>query len=84
MNIQEFRNKIKLMREIQRPAGIPIIIEVTPIDPIARLKAQLAATDYKVIKCAEYYMAGIDPPYNIVILNEERQAIRDQINELEQ
>lgn len=50
---------------------------------IAQLKEQLAATDYKIIKCSEYSLAGIDAPYDIATLHSERQAIRDQINALE-
>lgn len=50
---------------------------------IKKLKAQLAATDYKVIKCSECALAGEPAPYDIKELHAERQAIRDQINELE-
>ena len=50
---------------------------------IELLKAQLASTDYKVIKCAECDLAGIELPYDVVALNAERQTIRDKINELE-
>lgn len=52
-------------------------------EQIAELKAQLTATDYKVIKCSEAQMAGEPLPYNIVALHAERQALRDQINALE-
>ena len=47
------------------------------------LKEQIAQTDYKVIKCSECSLAGIELPYDIKVLNEERQALRDRINELE-
>lgn len=50
---------------------------------IAELKAQLDGTDYKIIKCSEYSLAGIELPYNIADLHVARQAIRDEINELE-
>ena len=50
---------------------------------IAELKAELASTDYMLIKCAEYSFAGIDLPYNIIELHTQRQALRDEINELE-
>lgn len=50
---------------------------------IKKLKAQLAATDYKVIKCSEYQLLGEPMPYDVVALHAERQAIRDKINELE-
>ena len=51
---------------------------------IAELKAQLAATDYKVVKCSEAQLAGEELPYDIFALHVERQAIRGQINELEE
>ena len=50
---------------------------------ISMLKAQLEASDYKVIKCYEYSLAGLPAPYDTQELHAERQAIRDQINALE-
>lgn len=50
---------------------------------ISDLKTQLAETDYKIIKCYEYQLVGLELPYDIQTLHAERQAIRDQINELE-
>jgi hypothetical protein len=47
------------------------------------LKTQLSATDYKVIKCYEYNLVGEALPYDISLLHEEREAIREQIRELE-
>lgn len=52
-------------------------------EQITELKAQLTATDYKVIKCSEAQMAGEPLPYDIAVLHAERQALRDQINALE-
>lgn len=61
---------------LARKASEPI-----PIDQqIIALKAELTETDYKIIKCAEYQLAGLELPYNIVTLNADRQAIRNQIN----
>jgi len=51
-------------------------------EEIYKLKKELEDTDYKVIKCAEYQLAGLDMPYDVVELNTARQAIRDKINEL--
>lgn len=51
---------------------------------IRDLSCDLAAGDYKIIKCYEYSLVGIDFPYNIAELNAERQAIRDEINELKE
>lgn len=50
---------------------------------IATLKSQLAETDYKIVKCSEYQLAGIELPYDIQLLHTERQSLRDKINELE-
>ena len=50
---------------------------------IESLKMQLAETDYKVIKVAECLACGLDAPYDVAALHQERQAFRDQINALE-
>lgn len=50
---------------------------------IATLKTQLTETDYKIVKCSEYQLAGLELPYDIQLLHTERQVIRDRINELE-
>ena len=59
-------------------------VEPTPTEKIAELKKRLAATDYKVIKCAECQMLGQETPYDVAELHAERQAIRDEINKLEE
>ena len=50
---------------------------------INQLKSELEATDYKIIKCSEYQLAGLEAPYNVAELHAERQALRDKINTLE-
>lgn len=50
---------------------------------IAQLKAELAASDYKVTKCYESSLVGDALPYDIEELHQERQSIRDEINRLE-
>ena len=50
---------------------------------IESLKMQLAESDYKVIKVAECLACGLDAPYDVAVLHQERQALRDQINALE-
>lgn len=50
---------------------------------IERLKSELQDSDYKVIKCAEAMAVGADMPYDVASLHNERQALRDKINELE-
>ena len=44
----------------------------------------LAESDYKIIKCAEYGLSRLEPPYVIEELHRERQSIRDKINEMEE
>lgn len=53
------------------------------LSEIERLKSELQASDYKVIKCAEAMAVGADMPYDVASLHDERQALRDKINELE-
>ena len=53
------------------------------LSEIERLKSELQESDYKVIKCAEAMAVGAELPYNITALHNERQALRDKINELE-
>lgn len=50
---------------------------------IERIKSELKESDYKVIKCAEAMAVGADMPYDVASLHNERQALRDKINELE-
>lgn len=49
---------------------------------IRNLECDLAATDYKVIKCYEAELVGEEFPYDITTLHKERQAMRDKINKL--
>lgn len=46
----------------------------------AKLIDELAESDYKVIKCYECSLIGIELPYNIEDLHKERQLLRDRIN----
>lgn len=48
-----------------------------------RLKAQLAAGDYRIVKIAEYAAAGKPAPYDIAELTAARDVIRAEINQLE-
>lgn len=50
---------------------------------IEQLKAQLASTDYKVVKISECLAICSEMPYNAQELHQQRQAIRDRINQLE-
>lgn len=57
--------------------------EVSVEEQISDLKAELSSTDYKIVKCSEYQLAGLELPYDISSLHAERQVLRDKINELE-
>ena len=57
--------------------------EVKKMRQIELLKSQLTSTDYQIIKCYEYSLAGLELPYDIQTLHTEREAIREQIRELE-
>lgn len=55
---------------------------------IRNLESELSSTvspigDWKVCKCYEYSLVGKEPPYDMVELNAQRQAVRDRINELQ-
>lgn len=50
---------------------------------IESYKAQIAETDYKVIKCSEAQLIGAPMPYDVEALHAERQALRDEINTLQ-
>ena len=50
---------------------------------IAEKKRQLAADDYKIIKCIEASLCGEELPYDIQDLHADRQILRAQINALE-
>ena len=39
--------------------------------------------DWKIAKCMEYQAMGMDAPYDIYELHEQRQAVRDKIGEIE-
>lgn len=51
---------------------------------IRDLSCDLAASDYKIIKCYEYSLIGEPLPYDIAEVNAERQRMRDEINELQE
>ena len=50
---------------------------------INRLKKELTDTDYIVIKSYEATMTGLPIEYNMTDIHASRQAIRDEINNLE-
>lgn len=52
------------------------------INKIERLKDELYAGDYKVVKNAELLAKGLSAEYDVDALHEERQAIRNEINRI--
>lgn len=50
---------------------------------IRELKELLTASDYKIQKNIEFRDAGLELPYDPTDLHNERQPLRDRINELE-
>ncbi len=50
---------------------------------IEMLKEKLTLSDYQIIKCYEYSLAGKELPYDITVIHSERQTLRDKINELQ-
>lgn len=69
--------------ELSEKLGFNKPKEPTPQEQIKSLKARIASTDYQIIKCYEYSLAGLELPYDIQTLHTEREAIREQIRELE-
>ena len=67
----------KISRYMERDRQSELILD------IESLKSELQSSDYKVIKCAEAMAVGVEMPYNVESLHNERQALRDKINELE-
>ena len=79
-NVEKFAWYEEDWEEVQMYIPNPII---STQDQIADLKRELESTDYKIIKCSECQMLGLEMPYDIAALHAERQAIRDKINVLE-
>lgn len=51
---------------------------------ISELQRELDSTDYKIIKCSECQLLGQELPYDVTELHTQRQAIRDEINKLQE
>ena len=68
----------KISRYMERDRQSELILD------IESLKSELQESDYKVIKCAEAICLNAELPYNMTALHNERQALRDKINKLEE
>lgn len=51
---------------------------------IRNLECDLAASDYKILKCYESELMGQSMPYDVAAVHAERQAKRDRINEIKE
>ena len=80
-NVTKFAWADEDYEEVQMYIPYPV---KTVQQQIAERKAQLSATDYKVIKCSECQLLGKEMPYDVEALHVQRQALRDEINKLEQ
>jgi len=80
-NIEE-----KISNDFERYLNIAMEKEKreTADEEILKLQEELNNTDYKIIKCSEYQLAGLEIPYNIAELHANRQRLRDKINELQE
>lgn len=78
-----FKKTDNLSMEERRERFNQRMEEVKKMRQIELLKSQLTSTDYQIIKCYEYSLAGLELPYDIQTLHTEREAIREQIRELE-
>ena len=82
--VEDFGSDLERVREVAVEGTITVEdIPESPEEQIAKLKAQLESTDYKIIKCSEAQLMGEELPYDIAALHAERQTLRDRINELE-
>ena len=69
-NIQENEERNKLEAELR--------------DLRSKLQANTSDIgDWRIIKALEYRLAGKEIPYDVNKLSDERQIIRDRINEIE-
>lgn len=88
VQLSEFQSQeLRYRDEGFQIVGYYEIIDNNPeriVAEINRLKSELTATDYQVIKSYEYVLAGELPPYDLNDLHSERQLLRERIRELEQ
>lgn len=85
---EELENLPENLKKLIKPAREKSVSYQHPIaNPSSRqlntLKNRLSSTDYKIIKCYEYSLNGLDIPYDVVALHQEREELRNQIRELE-
>lgn len=88
IQLSEFQSQERRYRdEGFQIVGYYEIIDNNPeriVAEINRLKSELTATDYQIIKSYEYALTGQPLPYDLTDLHSERQLLRERIRELEQ
>lgn len=88
IQLSEFQSQeLRYRDEGFQIVGYYEIIDNNPeriVAEINRLKSELTATDYQVIKSYEYTLTGQPLPYDLTGLHSERQLLRERIRELEQ
>lgn len=57
---------------------------VADIKTLKACELDLQESDYKIIKCYEYFLVGLDLPYDIEALHSEREALREEIRKIEE
>ncbi len=57
--------------------------EETKEDKLIRLNNRLTEIDHMVAECSECNLLGLDLPYNVAELHEERKAIKTEIETLQ-
>ena len=75
-----------MLRSDKNGEYVQVDVDIVLVDnqpTIKELKEQLASTDYKVLKCYEYQLVGLELPYDIIALHAEKEILREQINQLE-
>ena len=71
-----------IQKEADRSTDKEDIHKFEIIKQTIEFKKQLDSTDYKIMKCMEFTLAGLEVPYDIEELHKVRQELRNKINEL--
>jgi hypothetical protein len=63
-------------------AYVPVVAE-TNMEKLIRLKNRLLETDHMIVECYECNLLGLEIPYDIAALHEERKEIKTEIESLQ-
>ena len=66
-------DNLEIMKKRQRICDLIADLESTASD----------IGDWKIAKCMEYQAMGLEMPYDLNALYEARQAVRDEINQIQ-